>query len=173
VKHFALTLAAVALALPMAGTAADQKTPPPNPEIDMAGHIKLTQEAAKHRETRRVSEEDFIRMSKEPGTIILDARSKAMYDLLHVTGAINLTFPDISIDSVAKTIPDMNTRVLIYCNNNFKNSPIAFAPKSAALSLNLSTYTTLYGYGYRNVYELAPLVDPKESKLTFESNAKQ
>jgi hypothetical protein len=41
----------------------------------------------------------------------------------------------------------------------------------AVASLNLSTYISLYTYGYRNLYELGPQVDPKHSKLTFESNA--
>ncbi|MDB5308137.1 MAG: putative sulfurtransferase [Gemmataceae bacterium] len=71
-----------------------------------------------------------------------------------------------------KTLPDKNVRILIYCNNNFKNSPAAFPSKAIVASLNISTYISLYSYGYRNVYELAPLIDPKESKLTFESTAK-
>ena len=37
-------------------------------------------------------------------------------------------------------------------------------------SLNLSTYISLYTYGYRNIYELGPQLDPKQSKLPFESN---
>ena len=32
----------------------------------------------------------------------------------------------------------------------------------------LSTYIALYNYGYRNVYELGPLVDVAKSKLPFE-----
>ena len=35
-------------------------------------------------------------------------------------------------------------------------------------SLNISTYIALYSYGYRNVYELAPQLDPEQSKLPFE-----
>jgi hypothetical protein len=35
--------------------------------------------------------------------------------------------------------------------------------------LNLSTYIALYSYGYRNVYELAPLIDIRSSRLEFES----
>ena len=30
-----------------------------------------------------------------------------------------------------------------------------------------TTYLALYKYGYKNVYELAPLVEPAKSKLTF------
>jgi hypothetical protein len=114
-----------------------------------------------------VSEEDFIRMSEEPDTIILDARSQQKFEELHIRGAINLSFPDIAIESLKQTIPNRNTRILIYCNNNFVNAQRAFPSKIARASLNLSTYIALYSYGYRNVYELAPLVDIKTTKLTF------
>jgi hypothetical protein len=33
--------------------------------------------------------------------------------------------------------------------------------------LNISTYIALYSYGYRNVYELGPLLDINKSKLEF------
>src|SRR5262245_55310520 len=75
-----------------------------NPAIDMAGFLKVSQEAAQHRETRRLSEEEFLRMSREPGTIVLDARSREKFDELHVKGAVNLSFPDIAVESLAKTI---------------------------------------------------------------------
>jgi len=141
-----------------------------NPSIDMDGYLRVAHEAAKYRESRRISEEDFVRMSEEPGTVILDARSRAKYDELHIRGAINLSFPDITIDSLKETIPDRNTRILIYCNNNFMNAPSAFPSKLPTASLNLSTFIALYTYGYRNVYELAPLVDIKASLLTFLHN---
>ena len=35
-----------------------------NPAIDMAGHLRVSEDAARHRMTRRVSEVDFIRMSR-------------------------------------------------------------------------------------------------------------
>ena len=106
-------------------------------------------------------------MSREPGTVILDARSRERFDELHVKGALNLSFPDIAIDSLAAALPDKNTRILIYCNNNFANAEGPFPVKIARASLNLSTYIALYSYGYRNVYELAPLIDLKASKLPF------
>jgi phage shock protein E len=140
-----------------------------NPAIDMPGYLQVSREAAEHREMRRVSEEDFIRMSREPGTVILDARSRERFDELHVKSALNLSFPDIAIESLAAAIPDKNTRILIYCNNNFANADGPFPVKIARASLNLSTYIALYSYGYRNVYELAPLIDLKASKLPFVS----
>ncbi len=145
----------------------------PNPAIDMAQHLRVAEEAARHREARRVSEAEFIRMSREPGAVVLDCRSREKYDLLHVRGAINLSFPDITVDSLRRTLPDKNTRILIYCNNNFKNAEEAFPAKVEAAALNISTYITLYTYGYRNVFELAPRVDPKHSRLEFESNVPQ
>jgi len=162
---FALILASVGPAVEPAG--------PPNPAIDMEGFVRLTQEAAKHRATRRLTEAEFLRMSAEPGTIVLDARSRQKYDLLHIRGAINLSFPDITVESLKKTLPDKSARVLIYCNNNFKNAEAAFPSKMPTASLNLSTYVSLYTYGYRNVYELGPQVDPKQSKLPLEPTAKR
>ncbi len=141
---------------------------PDNPAIDMDGYLKVAREAALYRQSHRVSQEEFIRMSQEPGTIVLDARSAAKYAELHVKGAINLPFPDIAVQSLRDTIPDKSTRILIYCNNNFRNAERAFPEKAARASLNLSTFIALYSYGYRNIYELAPLVDIKESKLEFE-----
>lgn len=139
-----------------------------NPSIDMNGFLEISKEAAARRLKHRVTEEDFIRMSNMPGTVILDARSHEKYEMLHVKGAVNLSFPDIAVASLARTIPDKNTRILIYCNNNFLNAPDAFPTKMASASLNLSTYIALYNYGYRNVYELGPTVDIHQSKLEFE-----
>ena len=170
-----ISIVAVAVALAAAGWAytnvasrADAAAPDralDNPAIDMAGFLSISEEAAAHRESRRVSEADFLRMAGEPGTIILDARSREAYDLLHVEGAINLPFPDIAIASLAELIPDKQTRILIYCNNNFRNDERAFASKLAPASLNLSTFVSLYTYGYRNIYELGPRMDVNDTIL--------
>jgi hypothetical protein len=143
---------------------------PANPNIDMEGYLSVSRAAAQHRATRRLSEADFIRMSREPGTVVLDARSRERFDELHVKGAVNLSFPDLAIASLERLIPDRATRILIYCNNNFRNAEGPFPAKLASASLNLSTYITLYNYGYRNVYELAPLIDSANSGLTFEGS---
>jgi len=145
---------------------------PANPAIDMEAHLRLSGEAARARETHRVPEEEFLRMSGEPGTVILDARSAAKYAELHVKGAVNVSFPDITAASLAAVIPSASTRILIYCNNNFVHPDSAFPTKLPAASLNLSTYVTLYIYGYRNVWELAPLLDAKSCRLELESSAK-
>jgi hypothetical protein len=141
-----------------------------NPAIDMPAYLRVSADAASHRAPRRLSEPEFIRMSREPGTVVLDARSRQRYDELHVSGAINLSFPDIAIESLARVIPDKNTRILIYCNNNFLNADSAFPSKLPSASLNLATYIALYSYGYRNVYELGPLIDINRSALDLVSS---
>lgn len=141
-----------------------------NPAIDMRGFLQVANEAANYRERRRVTEEQFLEMSKEKGTIVLDTRSAAMFKLLHIEGAVHLNFSDITKDGLNKAIPDPNTRILIYCNNNFENRPVAFVYKTAPAALNIPTFITLYEYGYRNVYELGPLIDADKTILNLVSS---
>jgi hypothetical protein len=160
-----------------AATAASQQAreaaPPANPKIDMQGYLAVASQAADHRATHRLSEADFLRLSNEPGTVVLDARSREKYDLLHVKGAVNLNFSDITVAKLDELLPDKNTRILIYCNNNFVNNERAFPTKMATASLNLSTYIALYTYGYHNVYELAPLLDAGSTKLDLVASARR
>ena len=140
----------------------------PNPAIDMTAYLHGALAAAAHREARRLSENEFIRMSTEPGSVLLDARSPARYGQLHLRGAVNLDFSDFTIASLERLIPDRNTPILIHCNNNFINADAAFPTKLPVASLNISTYIALYNHGYRNVYELGPTLDVRSSRLPFE-----
>lgn len=143
-----------------------------NPKIDMDAYLKIARQAADYRDSHRLTEDEFIKMGMEPGTIILDARSKEKFDELHIKDAVNLSFPDITVASLEKLFPDKDTRILIYCNNNFQNAESPFPTKMASASLNISTYIALYTYGYRNVYELGPLLDVKTTKLILVPTAK-
>ena len=98
-------------------------------------------------------------MAREPNTIILDARSAAAYAQGHIDGALNLSLTDFTAPALAAAIKDPNTRILIYCNNNFENNVAPVVLKSIQLSLNIQTFINLYGYGYRNVYELGEVVN--------------
>ena len=139
--------------------------PPTNPEIDMSAFLATAQVAAQERAARRIDEATFLAMMREPGTVVLDARSGAMYERRHVAGAVSLSLPDFTAGTLARAIPDPATRVLIYCNNNFAGDPAAFPLKAPAASLNLSTRVALLTYGYRNVWELAPYVDVARTAL--------
>jgi phage shock protein E len=147
-----------------------EETPIPNKMIDYPGFLQNPETVGKLRDKHRVTEEEFIRMAKEPGTIVFDARSDGKFAMFHIKGAKHLSLPDVTAEELAKVIPDKATRILIYCNNNFTNEPAALPAKAVTASLNLYTFNTLYSYGYTNVYELGPLIDVKKSALTFEGS---
>jgi hypothetical protein len=168
-----VALFGIVTALTAAQAAQQVQQAPVNPAIDMEGFLRVSARAAIHRESRRISQEEFARMTREAETIVLDARSRDKFDQLHVRGAINLSFPDIAVESLRRTIPDKKSRILIYCNNNFLNAEGPFPSKLPSASLNLSTYIALYNYGYRNVYELRDTLDINESKLEFEPTVKK
>jgi phage shock protein E len=154
---------------PAAHPAAQPKGDPTlqNPAINYDAFAKSVAEVGKLRQTRRISEAKFIAMAADPNTVILDARSASMYARRHVKGAVNLSFPDFSDAALAAVIPTKTTRVLIYCNNNFIGDQASMVTKAIGSSLNLPTFVALNDYGYKNVYELAPLLDLKTTKIPF------
>jgi hypothetical protein len=145
-----------------------------------------------HRAGRLIRLDQFLKMSKEPNTVIFDSRSDFRYDRIHVKGARHLSFTDFTQDNLRKALPDANARILIYCNNNFEGNETDFATKAVwpsprgsqdpvavqmlaqekprMMALNVPTYINLFGYGYKNVYELAELVDVKDPRIEFEGS---
>ena len=156
-----------ALLLAACAATAVSAADPGNPQIDFQGFARDVSAAGQARADRRVTEAEFIRMAAEPGTVVLDARSERLYRLRHLEGAVNLSFPDFTAETLAAAIPSRETRVLIYCNNNFTNLPESMPVKAIQASLNLSTFVALHTYGYRDVFELGPAVDPATSRLAF------
>jgi phage shock protein E len=142
----------------------------PNPAIDYAEFARLTSELAPVREKNRVTEEQFIKMVAEPGTVVLDARTRGWFERIHVKGAHHLVLTDFTADALREIIPDKNTRILIYCNNNFENESEGFARKLRSVSLNIQTFINLHAYGYENVYELGPLLDVNTTKIPLVRN---
>jgi len=163
-----LRASVVALLVTIAGQAqANAPQALANPLIDYSGFARNVAEVAKLREERRLTEEEFMRMAREPGTVVLDARSERLYRLRHVRGAVNLSVPEFTEETLAAIIPARDTRVLIYCNNNFTGAPASMPVKAISSALNVSTFVSLHAYGYRNVYELGPAVDVASSGLEF------
>ena len=140
----------------------------PNDQIDYQAFKRIVLETEQLRESRRLSESEFIAAMRERGVVVLDARSVSAFALRHIKGAVNLPFTDFTAQSLTDIVPDKKTKILIYCNNNFVGSPRAFATKAAPASLNLSTYTSLRAYGYENVYELGPVLNVETAKVAFE-----
>jgi phage shock protein E len=136
-------------------------------QIDYRGFQNLTQEVERYREGRLVSLDDFQRMAHEPNTIILDARSADAFAAGHIDGAISLPFTDFTAPALAEALRDPDTRILIYCNNNFSNNQRPVVLKRVELALNIQTFINLYGYGYRNVYELGDVVDFNDPEVRW------
>jgi len=139
--------------------AAAQETPAGSPEIDYPGFLDLSSEVFAIREERLVSLGDFNAMKAEEGTIILDTRSREAFEMGHIDGAVNLPFSDFTVSKLASVIPSKNTRILIYCNNNFSDNLAPVMLKRVELALNIPTFINLYGYGYEDIYELGELTE--------------
>ena len=150
--------------------------------VDYDAFEKLVAEVKPHREKRLISVEEFVEMSKKKNVVILDTRSDRMYQMKHVKGAIHLDFTDFTQSNLVNLIPDMNTTILIYCNNNFSDDEEYFPSKMAkepyvkpeeeyTLALNIPTYINLYGYGYRNVYELKELISIFDKRVQLAGEA--
>lgn len=182
-------------------------------KVNIDDYEKLVAEAKEHRKTRMLTLDQFNEEAKKQGVIILDARSDAMYNAKHIKGAVHLNFSDFTQENLARIIPSYDTKILIYCNNNFDNDDKFFPTKMVqpqilnlqviqnaqikgesetvniidetkqnetrsgveviklrpiTLALNIPTYINLYGYGYRNVYELSEFVSVYDSRLVFE-----
>lgn len=159
-----------------------QTTFPPA-RVSFDDYLNLVNEVSAHRKSRLISLDEFLKQSKTTGVVILDTRSDSMYLSKHIKGAIHLNFSDFTQQNLAKLIPNTQTKILIYCNNNFNNDPINFADKafvpakldkvnkSITLALNIPTYINLYGYGYKNVYELSELVSVFDTRVVFEGTS--
>jgi phage shock protein E len=151
----AFIFAALILAAPLAA-----QTAPGSPLIDFDGHRELVQEVQPYREARLISLADFKKRFAKGDVLILDARSETAFAEGHIKGAINLPLPDFNDESLKEIIGKNQTReILIYCNNNFTNNIRPIPVKRVQLALNIQTFINLYGYGYKNVYELGEAVD--------------
>ncbi len=181
-RHTLLFFSLFALTLP----AREVEEYPPA-KVNYEDYKTLVAEAEVHREKRLVRLDTFLKMSKKPNVIILDARPKFRFDRIHIKGAKHLNFAEFTQASLANIIPSPDTTVLIYCNNNFEGNQVDFRSKvslptrrsplvkerktSRMMALNVPTYISLYGYGYRNVYELDELVNVKDPRIVFEGTA--
>jgi hypothetical protein len=168
-----------------------QDNPYPKAKVSFDDFKNLVSEVETHRSERLIDLDTFLKMSQEPGVIILDTRSTFRYERIHLQGAKHLSFTDFTQDNLAEVIPSFETTILIYCNNNFEGDQIDFASKVAMpisrsgdmvtaqfntqakplmMALNIPTYINLYGYGYHNVYELHELVNVNDPRITFEGS---
>lgn len=138
-----------------------------NPQIDYDGYRALIEEVQPYRRARLIDWDSFIAAAAEPDVLILDARSAEQFAAGHIRGAVNVPLPEFSVERLAEVIGDADRPILIYCNNNFRNDRPPVMLKSMRLALNLSTFTHLYGYGYRNVRELNDVMDLGDPRVRW------
>jgi Rhodanese-like domain len=183
-RLFAVSVMVMALSAVLA-----QETNYPKAKVSFDDFKGLVAEVETHRASRLIDLNTFLKMSKEEGVIIFDSRSDFRFDRIHIKGAKHLAFTDFTQENLKKVIPNPDTKILIYCNNNFDGNQTDFASKIALprpkpdkaasaqfaeqakplmMALNIPTYINLYGYGYRNVYELNELVKVNDPRIAFE-----
>ncbi len=161
----------------------------PKAKVSFDDFKNLVAEVKSHRASHLIDLDTFLKMSQEPGVIILDSRSTFRYERIHLKDARHLSFTDFTQSNLAAVIPSFETTILIYCNNNFEGDETDFPSKIALpsrtrsvsrqiavqekpimMALNIPTYINLFGYGYRNVYELNELVRVNDPRITFEGS---
>ncbi len=166
---YPLAIALLATALPLAASAED---PAPPSQIDYAGFINLTGEVAGFRQQRLVSLAEFKEKASQEGVFVLDARTPSAFAMGHIDGAVNLPFTDFTTERLKEVIgEDTDREILIYCNNNFSDDAAPVKTKLAPLALNIPTFINLYGYGYKNIYELAGSYSMKDPEIDWVSNS--
>lgn len=137
--------------------------------VDYKGFLKISDELINFRASRLIDVATFNSYSKDSNTIILDTRSKKAFDEIHIKGAVHLNFSDFTTTVLAEKIASKDTRILIYCNNNFESQKEALMNKMRPLALNIPTFINLYGYGYKNVYELKDYLAEGDKRVKFEA----
>jgi hypothetical protein len=163
----------------------------PKAKVSFEDFMSIVAQVQTHRASRLIDLDTFLKMSKESGVIILDTRSTFRFERIHLKGARHLSFTDFTQANLAKVVPSFETTILIYCNNNFEGNQTDFASKIAMpmmrpgsslseqfhvqekplmMALNIPTYINLYGYGYRNIYELDELVNVSDPRIVFEGS---
>jgi hypothetical protein len=180
-------IGAVLLSVMAANAGMTQDKNYPKAKVSFEDFKGLVAKVEPHRASRLIDLNTFLKMSREPGVIILDSRSTFRFDRIHLKGAKHLAFTDFTQDNLGKVIPSPETKILIYCNNNFDGNQIDFATKAATppkprnalatqiasqekpimMALNVPTYINLFGYGYHNVYELNEFVKVTDPRISF------
>jgi hypothetical protein len=142
-----------------------------SPLIDYAGFKDLTGEVQPYRSQRLISLAEFNTRASRGDVLVLDARSARAFKQGHIKGAVNLPLPDFTAEALAEVIgKNPDREILIYCNNNFINDREPLKTKALPLALNIQTFINLYGYGYKNVWELGEAVDMDAPEVSWVSS---
>lgn len=174
-RLLALPFLLATVAVPAAAQPGSPPAQPPlllNPQMDFDGYRQLIEEVRPYRLNRLIGWDAFAAATREPNVLILDARSERQFAAGHIDGAVNVPLTEFSVELLAEVIgPNRDRPILIYCNNNFREDRPPVALKSGRLALNLSTFTHLYGYGYRNIRELNDVMTMDDPRIRWVASA--
>ncbi len=131
----------------------------------------LVTEVEAHRASRLIDFDTFLKMSQEPNVIILDSRSAFRFERIHLKGATHLAFTDFTQDTLRKTIPSPDTKILIYCNNNFEGNQVDFTSKTAGIRPVISLQDNIIKTA-QNSPEISILKSIQLSNSQFAAEAK-
>ena len=175
-RVLALPLLVLGASIPTAAAQPTSRTsvgaPLLNPQMNYDRYRELVDEVRPYRLARLIDWDTFAAAARQPNVLILDARSERQFAAGHIRGAVNVPLTEFSVELLAEVIgPDRNRPILIYCNNNFREDRPPVVLKTGRLALNLSTFTHLYGYGYRNIRELNDVVTMDDPRIHWVSSA--
>jgi len=177
-RALAFSLCVFATAAPAAAHPSPPVSPPVaapapvllNPQMSYDGYRDLITEVRPYRLARLIDWDTFAAAARQPDVLILDARSERQFAEGHIRGAVNVPLTEFSVGLLAEVIgPNRDRPILIYCNNNFRDDRPPLILKTGRLALNLSTFTHLYGYGYRNIRELNDVVSMSDPRIQWVS----
>ncbi len=86
------------------------------------------------------------RIQEEGSAVLLDLRSEQSFEKSYIKGAINLPVTELTDEALIKVIPSKNSRVVIYCDNNFQ--------MSRKVALTTMAYPAIKQLGYKNIFIL-------------------
>jgi hypothetical protein len=110
-----------------------------------------------HKEPRIVEKYALLNLLKKHAAIVLDTRDKKDFEQLHVKGAVNLPFEQLSRSSLARLIPTKDTAIVIHDPNNMRRKA-SDQVQEVDPSWNYQVSAVLRIYGYTDIYALDPEV---------------
>ena len=147
----------------------DEEKHPNDPRIDYDAFEEKVNQVKHYRLERLLDIEAFKEMLTRDDVLLLDTRSTSAYHDIHIKGAVHLNFSEFTDKKLASVIPSKDTCILIYCNNNFaRGFHGQLEGKRPALALNIPTFINLYGYGYKNIYELSGIIRQGDGNFEYE-----
>ena len=94
---------------------------------------------------QQITQETAKEMMDTQDVTVLDVREQDEYDAGHIPGAVLLSVGNITKDTAAAVIPELNSVVLVYCRSGNRS-------KTASKALADLGYTNVYEFGGINTW---------------------